>query len=121
MVRKVLVVDDEHPFGEFVCEVLLGRRYEVTMARCGIEAVEAYRLDSPDMVLLDFRMPGMNGLETLRELKALDPGARVVMLTASQEQDIAEEARRMGAFDFLTKPITYDYLVEYIGSIGSPR
>ncbi len=110
MSGKILVVDDE----VFVCRELrkfLERRgYDVVEAYSGDEALEAFKQENPDVVLLDFRMPGKDGLETLHELKALDPDASVIMVTAVYEKNIAKGALNDGALDYITKPIDTDYL-----------
>ena len=109
-VIKVLVVDDEPDFCEVLRDFLGSKGYEVAIALSGEEALPAYMQERPDVVLLDIQMPGMNGLETLRELKALDPGANVIMVTVIADNEIAKQAMTEGAFDYITKPVDRDYL-----------
>lgn len=110
MTRKILVADDE----PFICSVLRkfleGKGYSVVEAHGGEEALAAYRQERPDVVLLDMRMPGKDGLETLRELKQLDPEASVIMVTAVHEELVGKVAMQEGAFDYITKPIDPEYL-----------
>jgi len=110
MPSKVLVVDDER----FVCKELRkfleGKGYDVVEAYSGDEALEVYRQERPDVVLLDIRMPGKDGLETLKELKDLDPEASVIMVTAVNEEEPARQAMSEGAFEYIIKPIDRDYL-----------
>lgn len=117
--RKILVVDDEPSFCELVREFLQTSGYDVILAFSGEEALQAYQLNQPQMVLLDVRMPGMDGLETLLELKTLDPGAMVIMLTAVSEEEIADKAKAIGAFNYLTKPIKPNYLLKFLNTVGS--
>jgi DNA-binding NtrC family response regulator len=109
-VNQVLVVDDE----QYVCKALRkffeGKGYTVLEAFSGEEALETYKRERPNVVMLDIRMPGMDGLETLRELKSIDPGVSVIMITAVHEENIALEAMGEGAFDYITKPVDPNYL-----------
>ncbi len=110
MLKKVLVVDDEPSCCEMLREFLAERGYHPVVANSGAEALVAYEQERPDVVLLDVLMPDKDGLETLRELKAMDPEAGVVMVTAVQEKQLALEAMTEGAFDYITKPIDCRYL-----------
>ena len=110
MSSKILVVDDEPDFCEALGDFLEAKGYSVAEAYSGDEALAAYRQESPDVVLLDIRMPGKDGTETLHELKALDPEASVIMVTAIHEEEIAKQAMAEGAFDYITKPIDPGYL-----------
>ncbi len=107
---KILVVDDEITVCKELRKFLEMRGCSVSEAYNGNQALAAYVQERPDLVLLDVRMPGKDGLETLEELKALDPEASVIMVTAVHEEDIAKQAMNDGAFDYITKPIDTDYL-----------
>ncbi len=110
MTGKILVVDDE----PFVCKALrkfLERKgYQVEEAHGCDEAVDIYKVERPDMVLLDVRMPGKDGLETLRELCALDPKAVVIMLTAIQDMELAKRALTEGALEYINKSVNLEAL-----------
>ncbi|MDV2496471.1 MAG: response regulator [bacterium] len=110
MAKKILVVDDEPDFCEALRDFLGSKGFEVAIALSGEEALPAYMQEKPDVVLLDIQMPGMDGLETLRELKALDPEAAVIMLTTIVDEPLAKQARAKGALEYITKPIDMDYL-----------
>jgi DNA-binding response OmpR family regulator len=110
MMRKVLVVDDEISCCEMLSDFLEARGFEPLVAFSGEEALEAYGQERPDLVLLDIRMPGKDGIETLREIKAMDPSAEVVMVTALHERELGLESIAQGAFDYVTKPIDCRYL-----------
>ena len=107
---KVLVVDDEVPVCKELRKFLEDKGYEVLEAYDGDQAVSLYSQERPDLVLLDVRMPGKSGLETLEELKALDPEASVIMVTAVRDSELALQAMKEGAFEYITKPINPEYL-----------
>ncbi len=103
--RTILVVDDEVEFLDGLCEFLKAKGYKVSEASDGEEALVAYRLEMPDLVLLDARMPGMDGLEVLRELKRIDPEAAVIMVTAIDDEGYRRRVMAEGAWDYITKPV----------------
>lgn len=109
MPKKILVVDDEPSYTKELCYFLESKGYSTVEAHNGHEALERYEQEMPDLVLLDMMMPGMSGLVTLRELKALDPGAKVIILTALCVGDLAKQAIDEGASDYITKSIGPDY------------
>ena len=103
--KKVLVVDDEPLFCEMVSKFLVGKGYSVVEAYGGEEAITIYSEDRPDLVVLDVRMPGKDGLETLQELRASDPEASVIMVTAVLDDEVVGQAMADGALDYITKPL----------------
>lgn len=107
---RILLVDDEPGALNFLSTELAKRGYEVETAASGEEAIEKIKQTHPLLMLLDIRMPGMGGIETLRQAKALDPNLGVIMVTAVNEEDIAQEAVKLGAHDYITKPIDFNYL-----------
>lgn len=110
MAKRILIVDDEAPVRLMLRRFLENKGYSVLEATGGHEALEVYNQDKPDAVFLDVRMPGKDGMETLLELKALDPKASVIMVTAVHEEETGMKALEQGAFDYITKPIDSDYL-----------
>ncbi len=105
---KILIVDDA-AFMRMRCTKLLSDNgFEVAEAADGAEAIEKYRENRPDGVLLDITMPNMDGLSTLKELMKMDPGARVAMVTAMGQQSMVMEALKTGAKDFVVKPFDAD-------------
>ena len=112
MLKKVLIVDDEPDFCDMLRDILRSKGFEVAIALSGEEALLAYMQEKPDVVLLDIRMPGMDGLETLRELKVLDQGANVIMVTAIEDDEIVMRATAEGALDYIIKPVDRYYLVQ---------
>ena len=111
MLKKVLIVDDEPDYCDALRDLLRSRGFEVAIALSGEEALPAYMQEKPDVVLLDIHMPGMDGLETLQELKVLDQGANVIMVTAIEDDEIVMRAMAEGALDYIIKPVDLYYLV----------
>jgi DNA-binding NtrC family response regulator len=107
---SVLMIDDDAAFRHVMSGELQRLGYEVATAGSGEEAVKRVSASEPDVVLLDLRLPGMGGLETLRIVNANAPGAEVIMLTGHGSIDSAIEAIRIGAFDYVVKPCPLDEL-----------
>ena len=111
MSKRVLIVDDEENIREMTRLALETAGYEVGEAGSGLEAFAIIGSDeSWDAVLLDQKMPGMVGIEILRRLKVMLPAARVIMMTAYASVDLAVEAMKLGATDFVRKPMTPEIL-----------
>ncbi|MBN2452748.1 MAG: response regulator [Candidatus Omnitrophica bacterium] len=108
--RKILVVDDENDICDFVRNFFQERGYGVSVARSGEEAIELAKKDKPDLVLLDIKMKGIDGIATLKHLKEIDRKQKVIMVTALEDQDKMNEASRLGACDYITKPLVLDHL-----------
>ncbi len=107
---KILVDDDEPKVCEQVKLFFQSKGYEATTATNGEEAIAKLKYERPHLVLLDVRMPGVNGIEVLRQAKKLDPAVGVIMVTAVQDEEVFKEALEEGAFDYLTKPLNLTYL-----------
>ena len=107
---KVLIVDDEQALCESLAEFLSSNGNETETAYDGREAVDKLPVFRPQIVLLDIRMPGMNGLEALAHIKAFDPNIRIIMVTAVHEEDVAQMAVREGANEYITKPVDLEHL-----------
>ncbi|HEY4592499.1 MAG TPA: sigma-54 dependent transcriptional regulator, partial [Thermoanaerobaculia bacterium] len=112
---SILIVDDEGPIRRILSVLLRESRHRVSEAASGEEALallgEKSAEAKPDLVLLDLKLPGIDGLETLKRLRALEPRLDVVMMTAHGTISSAVEAMRRGAFDYLTKPFDNDELL----------
>lgn len=102
---KVLVVDDDPGIRETMLDILSLEGYEVEVAECGERAVELSSRGRYDFALLDIRMPGMDGVQTLRELKRIDDAVRVIMITGFDEGDLAAKAMEAGAEAVFRKPL----------------
>jgi CheY-like chemotaxis protein len=111
MSERILIIDDEEHIRRMMRLTLETVRYTVGEASDGLEGLKLYGDGSSwDVVVLDQRMPGIDGLETLRRLKAVDPNARVVMATAYASIELAVDAMKLGAADFVRKPMTPETL-----------
>jgi len=111
---KVLLVDDEKEFIETLAERLEVRDFNVETAFDGNEAVSKIKEQDFDVVVLDVLMPGMNGIETLREIKSIKPLVSVIMLTGHATVETAIDGMKAGAYDYLMKPTDTNDLVSKI-------
>ena len=109
--RTVLVVDDDDMFRERVVRALQARGLDAGGARDYDEAMAAARAESPELALVDLRLPGRSGLDLVRDLKAHDATTRVVVLTGYGSIATAVESVRLGATTYLTKPVDADQIV----------
>jgi len=107
---RVLVVDDEADAVELLQEFLREKGYEVLTASNGEEALQKVKEERPHAILLDIRMPKMNGLEVLRRVREIDHEVGVIMVTAINEEETGQQALQSGAFDYITKPLDFAYL-----------
>ena len=97
--------------------MLIADGFEVSEAENGLKAIEAYKANQPDMVLMDITMPEMDGLSALKELRKIDPAAKVIMLTALGQESVVLEAVKSGARDFIVKPFERDRVLSAINKI----
>jgi two-component system nitrogen regulation response regulator NtrX len=116
MYPAVLIVDDEITIIESLSGILSDDGFEVIHAFNGYEALKKIETESPDIVLLDIWMPGMDGIETLREIKQKFPNIPVVMITGHGSIESAVEATKSGAYDFLEKPLSIDKVMVTINN-----
>jgi two-component system, NtrC family, response regulator PilR len=110
MAERLLVVDDEPSMREFLDIMLSQDGYEVRIAASGEEAFGMYQKEEPDLVLTDVKMPGMSGLDLIREIRALDPAAPIIAITAYASAADAIRAVREGAYDYVSKPFQIEDL-----------
>lgn len=108
--EKILVVDDERHVVRLLKEFLSSKNYEVYTAMNGMEAIEKVKEVNPRIVFLDILMPGMGGLDCLKEIMKLNPKTAVVMLTAVIDEELAKRALQLGADDYITKPVDLKYI-----------
>ena len=111
---NLLLVDDERDFLEMLSERLEARGFLVRSAHNGAEALEVVREGGIDVVVLDVRMPGMDGISILHEIKRIKPLVEVVMLTGQSSVQKAVHGMKAGAFDYILKPADMDDLLEKI-------
>jgi len=111
---KLLVVDDEQDICEFVKSFLQERGYQVLTALNGDDAITIAKNEKPELILLDIKMKGMDGIATLKHLKEMNKKQKVIMVTALNDQDRMDEAKKLGVCDYITKPLMLDYLEQAI-------
>ena len=108
---EILIVDDEESIGDALAQVFEYEGHQVRVARNGPDALDLVEESPPDVVFLDVKMPGLDGLEVLDRLRAQDPQALVIMISGHGTIDTAVDATRKGAYDFLEKPLDTDRLL----------
>ena len=111
MEKKVLIVDDEERVIQSVAGVLEDEGFRVAKARSGQEAIQVFEQEGPDVTLLDIWMPGMDGIEVLKRLKGMAPDSLVIMISGHATISAAMTAVKLGAFDFIEKPLSLDLLL----------
>ena len=114
---RVLMVDDEEQFRSTTSKILTRKGYATTMAGSGEEAIEVLRKDPQDVVILDIKMPGMDGHQTLAEIKKINADIPVIMLTGHGAMESAKESLKLGAVDYLSKPCEIDLLAAKINDV----
>ncbi|HEX9747572.1 MAG TPA: response regulator [Methylomirabilota bacterium] len=107
---KILVVDDEFNVAQMLAEYLTEQGYQVATAHGGIEALTKIDLEKPQVILLDIRMPGMDGVEVLRRIRSFDTQVGILMISANDDVELAKQTIAMGAFDYTLKPVDFAYL-----------
>ncbi len=107
---RILIVDDEPIVREAIHDWLVDAGYGVTTARTGEEALEIVARQDFDLVILDVRLPGKTGIRSLQEMKETKPGIKAIIITAYASPELRTEAMKLGAIDYLSKPIAPDQL-----------
>ncbi len=108
---KILIVDDEEELVDALTERLNLRGFETTGVTTGANALELIHAESFDVLLVDVKMPGMGGMEVIREVKSFRPDLQIVLLTGHGAVETAEEGMRLGASEFLLKPVNINELI----------
>lgn len=114
---SVLVVDDDEGMTETLSDILEDLGYHVEVASDGFKAIERVKAQAFDMILMDIKMPGINGVETYKEIKKIRPEAVVMMMTAYSVEDLVSEAVKEGAYGVMYKPIDITKVAEFIESV----
>ena len=115
---KILLVDDAEFMRMMLKNTLTQAGYtEVFEAEDGVKAVEIYAAEKPDLVFMDITMPNKDGLETLKEIKASDPGATIVMCSAMGQESMVMESIKSGAKDFIVKPFKPERILSTVKKI----
>lgn len=114
MTRRILVVDDDRQMVRTLCDIVRLQGWAPDGAHSGEEAVEAVRAQPYQVVLMDVRMAGINGVDAFKAMKAVRPGIKVILMTAYSAADIIAEAEREGALKVLSKPVVLSGLLEML-------
>ncbi|GGI94668.1 chemotaxis protein CheY [Alicyclobacillus cellulosilyticus] len=115
MANRILIVDDAAFMRMMLKDILQKNGYEVVAeAADGLQAVQRYQEFRPDLVTLDITMPEMDGIEALRQIRAIDPNARVIMCSAMGQQAMVIDAIQAGARDFIVKPFQAERVLEAV-------
>ncbi|PIU41143.1 MAG: two-component system response regulator [Candidatus Omnitrophica bacterium CG07_land_8_20_14_0_80_42_15] len=114
IICKILTVDDELGIDSFFYEFFTLRNFKVFTAASGKKAIKIAQRERPKIVLLDINMRGMDGMEALEKIKAIDKGIVVIMVTGVKDDDIMKKALSKGADDYITKPLSLEYLEKVV-------
>jgi|LGVE01.1.fsa_nt_gb two-component system chemotaxis response regulator CheY len=118
MSKRILVVDDAVFMRMMLKDILEKNGFEIAgEAANGLEAIEVYKETKPDLVTMDVTMPEMDGLDALKEIKKIDPSAKIVMCSAMGQQGMVMDAIKAGARDFIVKPFNGDRVVEALNKV----
>lgn len=116
MFPTIMIVDDEPSILQSLGGLLTDEGFEVTTASNGYEALQRIQTETPDLILLDIWMPGIDGLETLKEVKKDNPHIQVIMITGHGTIETAVQATKLGAFDFIEKPLAIERVIVAINN-----
>lgn len=115
--KKILIADDAEFLRVRISKMLTGDGFDVIEAENGTLAVQVYKANHPDLVLMDVTMPEMDGLTALKQIRYFDPQAKVIMLTALGQESIVLEAIKSGARDFVVKPFERERVLSAINRL----
>ena len=118
MAKNILICDDAAFMRMMIKDILTKNGYTVAgEAENGVKAVEKYSEVKPDLVLMDITMPEMDGIQALKKIKEVDPGAKVIMCSAMRQQAMVIEAMQSGAKDFIVKPFQADRVLKDVKKV----
>lgn len=119
MSKRVLIVDDAVFMRMKLKDILEKNGYQVVgEAQNGMEAIEKYKAEAPDLVTMDITMPEMDGVTALKEIKRIDPNAKVIMCSAMGQQSMVMDAIQAGALDFIVKPFDTDRVIKSLDKVS---
>lgn len=107
---RLLIIDDDKQTCDYLKEFFILRKCTVSTALSGRDGLVLLKKQKPDIVLLDVKMEGMDGLEVLREIKKIDKNIKVIMITVASDEVTRQKAKELGADDFIKKPLNIGYL-----------
>ncbi|RBW68691.1 response regulator [Bacillus taeanensis] len=114
MDKKILIVDDQYGIRILLNEIFQKVGYKTYQAANGVQALAIVKDEDPDLVVLDMKIPGMDGLEILKHVKEMDPDIKVIIMTAYGELDMIHEAMDLGAITHFAKPFDIDEIREAV-------
>lgn len=114
---KILIIDDQPGIRQLLSEILKEEGYVIDLAINGMEGISKAEEINPDVILLDMKMPGMDGIEVLDEIKRLEIDSKVIVMTAYGELEPINHARRLGAYDYVSKPFDVLSLCRIINGV----
>ena len=124
MVKRILIVDDEKTLAFLLRENLAASdpEYDVSLAHSGEQALNDIDSEPFDLVITDFRMPGMDGLELIRRLQPVSPSSHTILITAYGDEEIEAEGRRLGISHYISKPFRVETLLKAVREVlyGQP-
>ena len=115
---NVLLADDERSIAVTLADELEAAGHKVTTVDNGLDALEQAKSKRFDIVITDIRMPGLDGISLLRQVRALEPKPEVILITGHATIETAQEAIRQGAYDYVKKPFRNDEIVRRVGALG---
>ena len=110
MKEKILVVDDDPQIRALLEKFLIKKGYEAATAASGEEAIDKVKTESPQVVLLDIKMPGADGITILKQFRQINDRLGVIMITGLKDEETARKAMAAGAYDYIVKPFDLNYL-----------
>jgi len=116
---KILVVDDDRRIVKTTCDILKIKSHEPIPAYAGEEGIEKVRNSPPDCVLMDIKMPGLNGVEALKRIHEIVPALPIILVSAYATNDLMEEAKNAGAYAILSKPLNFPIILSFLSLLDS--
>lgn len=118
---KILIVDDEPGMRETLSDILADKGYEVEAADDGFKAIELIKKKFYDLAFMDIKMPGINGVETLKQVKRISPETMVAMMTAYSVEDLIKKALQEGAYGIFHKPLDMDKVISVVNELSTKK
>jgi len=108
--NKILVIDDDPQIRSLIQDFLVKKGFDVITAASGEEGLQKYKSEKPILILLDIKLPGMDGLLVLHHIREIDKDVGVIMITGEKDEELFEEAKKRGAYEYIVKPFDLEYL-----------
>lgn len=115
---KILVVDDDRRIVKTTCDILKIKGYESVAAYTGEEAMEKVKSELPDCVLMDIKMPGLSGVEAMKQMQQIAPALPVILISAYATEDLIAEAKRSGAYSVMNKPVNFQVILSLLSLLS---